>query len=195
MNNISLHVKGLGKIESATIELAPLTLFVGDNNSGKSYLMTVLYGLFDLETILGFSDIGFGASFKAGRTYRYCLDLLTRMEISSKDHYLTEEDHENFCSAFNALLGHNKNMFIEKIFNYNFSLDAISVNIPFSPNILLKHISSNILLKHSSKQSAVKTGSVQKKNLFGELLIKKVVLKLLLKRPLRNKVKMLKKSY
>lgn len=31
-----LKVKGYGKIKSAEIEIAPLTLFVGDNNSGKS---------------------------------------------------------------------------------------------------------------------------------------------------------------
>ncbi|MCI8790709.1 MAG: ATP-binding protein [Lachnospiraceae bacterium] len=38
-----LKVSGYGKIESAEIETAPLTLFVGDNNSGKSYLMSLLW--------------------------------------------------------------------------------------------------------------------------------------------------------
>ena len=33
-----LKVSGYEKIKSAEIETAPLTLFVGDNNSGKSYL-------------------------------------------------------------------------------------------------------------------------------------------------------------
>lgn len=31
-----LHVQDYGKIKSAEIEIEPLTLFVGDNNSGKS---------------------------------------------------------------------------------------------------------------------------------------------------------------
>lgn len=31
--------------KSAEIQVAPLTLFVGDNNSGKSYLMFLLWGI------------------------------------------------------------------------------------------------------------------------------------------------------
>ena len=43
-----VKVSGYGKIESAEIEAAPLTLFVGDNNSGKSYLMSLLWGIRNL---------------------------------------------------------------------------------------------------------------------------------------------------
>ena len=43
-----LKVSGYGKLESAEIETAPLTLFVGDNNSGKSYTKHRL----DLQFIL-----------------------------------------------------------------------------------------------------------------------------------------------
>ena len=45
MNRWTVHVKNFGKIEDASVEVAPLTLFVGDNNSGKSYMMTLIYGL------------------------------------------------------------------------------------------------------------------------------------------------------
>ncbi|MDE6052375.1 MAG: ATP-binding protein, partial [Lachnospiraceae bacterium] len=45
MNTWTMHVEKFGKIESADIEVAPMTLFVGDNNSGKSYIMTLIYGL------------------------------------------------------------------------------------------------------------------------------------------------------
>lgn len=41
----NLKVSGYGKIKNAEIEIAPLTLFVGDNNSGKSYLMSLLWGI------------------------------------------------------------------------------------------------------------------------------------------------------
>lgn len=41
----SLQVKNFGKISEAEIQLAPFTCFIGDNNSGKSYLMTLLYGI------------------------------------------------------------------------------------------------------------------------------------------------------
>lgn len=39
-----LKVWEYGKIKQAEIEVAPLTFFVGDNNSGKSYLMSLLWG-------------------------------------------------------------------------------------------------------------------------------------------------------
>ena len=41
-----LIVENYGKIEKAELEVAPLTLFVGDNNSGKSYLLSLLWALF-----------------------------------------------------------------------------------------------------------------------------------------------------
>ena len=51
-----LKVSGYGKIESAEIETAPLTLFVGDNNSGKSYLMFLLWGIRNLGEELLYAD-------------------------------------------------------------------------------------------------------------------------------------------
>lgn len=50
-----LKVVEYGKIESAEIEVMPLTLFVGDNNSGKSYLMSLLWGIQNLgiQALLG----------------------------------------------------------------------------------------------------------------------------------------------
>ncbi len=44
-----LHVEGLGKIREADVEIHPLMLFVGDNDSGKSYLATLLWGLLALQ--------------------------------------------------------------------------------------------------------------------------------------------------
>lgn len=43
-----LKVSEYGKIKTAEIEMAPLTLFVGDNNSGKSYLMSLLWGIHNM---------------------------------------------------------------------------------------------------------------------------------------------------
>ena len=40
-----IHVKEFGKIESADINMSKLAIFVGDNNSGKTYLMQLIYGL------------------------------------------------------------------------------------------------------------------------------------------------------
>ena len=47
MSYSKLIIKNFGKIKEAEIELSNLILFIGDNNSGKSYLMTLIYGLME----------------------------------------------------------------------------------------------------------------------------------------------------
>lgn len=42
---ISIGVEGFGKIEKAEITMGRLILFVGENNSGKTYMMQLLYGV------------------------------------------------------------------------------------------------------------------------------------------------------
>lgn len=55
-----LVVEDFGKIKSAEIEVAPLTLFVGDNNSGKGYLLSLIWGIRNLgaEIFLNNSQLG-----------------------------------------------------------------------------------------------------------------------------------------
>lgn len=50
--SLILHVRNFGKIKSADIDLGNYTLFVGDNNSGKSYIMQLIYMLPDVIDIL-----------------------------------------------------------------------------------------------------------------------------------------------
>ncbi|ARU59955.1 hypothetical protein CBW65_01930 [Tumebacillus avium] len=45
----TLNIEGFGKIEKASIEVSPLMIFAGDNNSGKSYVMTLLWGLLNID--------------------------------------------------------------------------------------------------------------------------------------------------
>ena len=42
-----LHIQNFGKITDAKIEIAPLTVFAGPNNTGKSHVSKLLYSLFD----------------------------------------------------------------------------------------------------------------------------------------------------
>ncbi len=51
-NRWTLHVEDFGSIKSADIDVAPMMLFVGQNNTGKSYLASLLWGI--LET--GFDE-------------------------------------------------------------------------------------------------------------------------------------------
>ena len=52
-----LTIEEFGKIKRAKLKVAPFTLFVGDNNSGKSYLLSLLWGIYTAdETSALFSD-------------------------------------------------------------------------------------------------------------------------------------------
>lgn len=45
MKRLKLHLENLGPIQSADIEISPLTIICGSNNSGKTYLSYTIYGL------------------------------------------------------------------------------------------------------------------------------------------------------
>ena len=45
-HKIHIAVENFGPIEKAEIDLRPLTVFVGDNNTGKTYLATLIYLLY-----------------------------------------------------------------------------------------------------------------------------------------------------
>lgn len=44
--NIHINVKNFGPIEKAEIDLRPLTVFVGESNTGKTYLAALIYALY-----------------------------------------------------------------------------------------------------------------------------------------------------
>ena len=44
-NHLELTVSNIGPIAEASVELRPLSVFVGPSNTGKSYLATLIYAL------------------------------------------------------------------------------------------------------------------------------------------------------
>lgn len=53
--NVEIAVKNFGPIAEATIDLCPLTVFVGPSNTGKTYFSTLIYALH--RTFEGFSQL------------------------------------------------------------------------------------------------------------------------------------------
>ena len=43
--NVHIKVENFGPIEKAEIDLRPLTVFVGESNTGKTYLAALIYAL------------------------------------------------------------------------------------------------------------------------------------------------------
>ena len=63
-----LDVEDFGPIAKASVDLRPLTLFIGPSNTGKSYLATLVYALYQCFHVEEYD------SYK--RNYRYIYDLL-----------------------------------------------------------------------------------------------------------------------
>ena len=123
-----VRVRNFGKIESADINLSSLTIFVGENNSGKTYLMQLIYGL--LTFFQGINFINFLGRF----------DKLTiNKEITN-----IASDNKEFYNAFqfeiNNYINNQKNNIVKKTFHTN-TLKIESLSIDFG------NISDDYLIK------------------------------------------------
>lgn len=108
-----LIVEEFGKIKSAEIEIAPLTLFVGDNNSGKSYLLSLLWGIknFVVSNFLNYSD-----------TYdNELIDWMTENMTTAIETGKCEFTLKSIKNVFEQVMNHKltigKDEFVKKIFN------------------------------------------------------------------------------
>ena len=106
----TLHVERIGKIAKADIRIAPLIFFIGDNNSGKSYIMTILWGLLFLGKNL------FPARPSDSRAYKRCEDWLR--EHVDKESMLDDAVVALYLDWFNELLIQRKKDFLRHLFNY-----------------------------------------------------------------------------
>lgn len=129
MASWKLRVENYGKIKPAEIEIAPLTLFVGDNNSGKSYLMSLLWGIENLgvEALLGSEYL------ESEETDELSEWLISQMKtaIQKKKHIAPLEDiSEMLSNVLNKGLEKNKDNFVRRIFNSdNVSIGKLSIDL------------------------------------------------------------------
>lgn len=115
-----LHVENFAKIKSADVKISPLMCFVGDNNSGKSYLMSLLWGILTLG-----KDI-FPKVPSESKAYKRCEGWLKKCLNCEKE--LGQEDCDIYIQWFNDLLGTNKKNIVRKIFNYDIEIDKLEIN-------------------------------------------------------------------
>ncbi len=116
MASWKLIVEDYGKIKSAEIEVAPLTLFVGDNNSGKSYLLALLWGIekFGVEALIGESYIN---TKEANSLIDWLLEQIDIAVERQKHEVFLGEITDLLQSFLNIELQKNKNSLVKKIFN------------------------------------------------------------------------------
>lgn len=149
MRNWVLHVKNFGKIKSADVEVKPLTLFVGDNNSGKSYLLSLIWSLKNYAT-LPFVFVNYEKELKNSyyESLKSQLKELLNNDDGSKE-FIVES--QSFLHFLNNQLKNNKNFIIRNIFNFEkISIDEISISMDsqfISLNVVVEHLDNFIYLK------------------------------------------------
>lgn len=138
MKYTKLTLKNFGKIKKAEIELSPFLLFIGDNNSGKSYLMTLIYGLIkyynEIEEIL-FEDEDFILNCDIYKDIESIIEEnIKANKNKGNEIFLTIEELKLFNNLFNLLLNRSKEEIINYIFNSNneINLDDIQFDLNMS---------------------------------------------------------------
>lgn len=112
----TLIIEDFGKIKKAEIDISPLTLFVGDNNSGKSYLLSLIWGIYAAEDE---SDVFRGMlemlKDDYAETYKQMCDFL----INTNEGFDQEIkiSSQFFVEFLNKLFKRNKDKFVAAIFN------------------------------------------------------------------------------
>ena len=116
MPSWKLYVEDYGRIKHAEIEAAPLTLFVGDNNSGKSYLLALLWGIKSLgiSTFMGEQYLNLT---ETERVEQRLLKLLDDAKKDNNSAILLEELADDLELILNKALEINKENLVKKIFN------------------------------------------------------------------------------
>ena len=116
MPSWKLYVEDYGRIKHAEIEAAPLTLFVGDNNSGKSYLLALLWGIRNLgtSTFMGEQYLNLR---ETERVEQRLLKLFDDAKKDKKSAILLEEIADDLELILNKALESNKGNLVKKIFN------------------------------------------------------------------------------
>lgn len=107
---ILIGVSDFGKIKRAEIDISNFTIFVGNNNSGKTYMMQLIYGLIGElpELRLPVED--------------YELNINTEWEWGS-------EWIRNYEKRVNVYLAENKEKIIEKIFHKDIPINSLYIKI------------------------------------------------------------------
>ena len=124
----NLIIKDFGKIKEADIHVSPLTLFVGDNNSGKSYLLSLIWALRSLSASSPFFHDIKGLEHPALQKIKEQLIKLIEKGKSQKT-VTSEFSSKNFIDVFNALCENSKDAFVSSIFNDSVHIGFLKIHM------------------------------------------------------------------
>ncbi len=112
----TIMIENFGKIKKAEIDISPLTLFVGDNNSGKSYLLSLIWGIYaagdESDIFRGLLEL---LKDDYAETYQQLCDFVLKAEEENGQEIKISS--KLFVELLNELLERNKDKFVVGIFN------------------------------------------------------------------------------
>lgn len=107
---IKIGVEQFGKIEKAEITLGRLILFVGENNSGKTYMMQLLYGV--TSAIINNTQL-----------------LMKRSEQNDSQYFADEESISLWAEKVNEYLDKEKDQIVKGIFYRDIPIGKLYMKI------------------------------------------------------------------
>lgn len=116
----TLHVEDFARIKSADIEISPLMCFVGDNNSGKSYIMSLLWGILTKCKML-FDVQKPNESPIYAECYRWLLEHIGQEVV------IDSAVEKLYLNWFNELLSEYKKELMSQIFNYDVPIKKLKI--------------------------------------------------------------------
>lgn len=124
---IIMGVRNFGKIEYAEVDIDGFSVFVGNNNSGKTYLMQLIYGV---RTRLrkyakDFESIYLDRIRKAAENKRVILDADTAKDLEA---------------FVNEVLKKNKEKIVQEIFHESLSIEQLYIRLLFEKDEKLEYL-------------------------------------------------------
>lgn len=159
----TLHIEEFAKIKKAEIEIAPFLVFIGENNSGKSYVMTLLWGLLVLGRTI------FPKTSPKSENYKKCVTLIEE-KLKLDEYILTNEDILNFIEFYNSILNDKKNAIIKELFSTDdLSIKKLEIkNYTRKESLILKFIEQDDEKQRFSSGKNYVKFPIDKKNIIND---------------------------
>lgn len=119
----TLHIENFARINSADVEISPLMCFIGDNNSGKSYVMNLLWGI--VASGQKFLHEVYRKNFEPTSVYFGCTDWLEKN--MGKTVIMTDEIEQIHIEWLNELIAQHKDDLLKNIFNHEMTAGKIEI--------------------------------------------------------------------
>ncbi len=107
-------VSNFGKIKHAEVTLGDFTMFVGDNNSGKTFMMQLLYGV--LKELRNINPVINGIENQENKRLTYGVDWIKNVEVQIND-YLSKNKNKIVRGIF------HKDIAIEELYFHLINID------------------------------------------------------------------------